>query len=344
MGVTIQTLNAEGETSWDDYVTARPEGTFFHLSGWRRVIESVFGYETFYLMARRDGAVAGVMPLTHVRSLLFGSKLVSNAYAMYGGPVADDSETHRALLDEAVDLRHRLGAPTLEIRSRRPCRPDWPSRSDLYVTFRKPILPDVAANLKAIPPGQSKIIRNRAMRNDLSSEIDSHVDRLHAVYSESVRNLGTPVYSKSYFMALRTAFPDSSDIVTVIHNGTSVASVLNIYFREEVMTLYGGGTAAAPALGANVFMYWEVMRRACERGYRLFDFGRSKVGTGSFSFKKNWGFSPEPLHYQYKLMPGRRIPDHNPLNPKYRALISAWKRLPLPIANLIGPRIVRGIG
>jgi len=120
--------------------------------------------------------------------------------------------------------------------------------------------------------------------------------------------------------------------------------VLSFFFRNEVLPYYGGGTPRARHLGANDFMYWELMTRAADRGARLFDFGRSKIGTGSFAFKKNWGFEPEPLHYQYWLQPGREIPDHNPLNPKYRTMIAAWKRLPLPIANIIGPAIVRGIG
>ena len=110
------------------------------------------------------------------------------------------------------------------------------------------------------------------------------------------------------------------------------------------MTLYVGGTAAARGLGANVFMFWEVMRRACERGYRLFDFGRSKIGTGSYTFKRNWGFEPTPLYYQYKLADGQKIPDQNPLNPKYQLLIATWKRLPLSVANVLGPPIVKGLG
>jgi FemAB-related protein (PEP-CTERM system-associated) len=120
--------------------------------------------------------------------------------------------------------------------------------------------------------------------------------------------------------------------------------VLNFYFRDEVLPYYGGGTIIARARAGNDFMYWEVMRRAADRGFRLFDFGRSKIGTGAYAFKHNWGFAPEKLHYRFKLAEGASIPDHNPLNPKFRLFIAAWKRLPLPVANLIGPSIVRGLG
>jgi FemAB-related protein (PEP-CTERM system-associated) len=344
MTVSIQELDRNNEAAWDDYVRSAPEGTFFHLSGWKRVIEKAFGYRTFYLAARQGGAISGVLPLTHIKSVLFGNRLVANAYAMYGGPVADDEESRNALIETAVGLMQRLQTPILEMRTRRQCCPDWPSRSDLYVTFRKPILADVAANLKAIPPSERQKIRNKAKRNGLISIIDTDVERFYALYSESVRNLGTPVYSKYYFNILKSTFEDSCEIVTVMHDRQAVASAFCVYFRDEVMTFYVGGTVAARALAANVFVYWEVMRRACERGCRLFDFGRSKVGTGAFAFKKNWGFTPEPLHYQYKLASRYSIPDHNPLNPKYRLLIAAWKKLPLPVANLLGPPIVRSIG
>jgi FemAB-related protein (PEP-CTERM system-associated) len=184
----------------------------------------------------------------------------------------------------------------------------------------------------------------KGIQNGLSSRSNRDMGLLHRVYAESVRNLGTPVYARRYFTILGEAFADSCDVVTIMDAEQVVASVLNFYFRDEVLPYYGGGTALARQRAGNDFMYWEVMRRAAARGCRLFDFGRSKLGTGSFAFKHNWGFEPEPLHYRYHLAPGATIPDVNPLNPKYRLFIAAWKRLPLPVANLLGPPIVRGLG
>src|SRR5947208_14088591 len=184
----------------------------------------------------------------------------------------------------------------------------------------------------------------KGMRHGLRSEIDDGIDRLYRIYAESVRNLGTPVFAKSYFRILREEFSTTSDVVTVLSGGKVVAAVLNFYFRDEVLPFYGGGIAAARQLAANDFMYWEVMRMACERGYRVFDFGRSKIGTGSFAFKRNWGFQPTPLVYQYRLAAGHKLPDLSPLNPKFGALIALWKRLPLAVATRLGPLIVRGIG
>jgi FemAB-related protein (PEP-CTERM system-associated) len=343
VAVSVRPFRADDAGRWDDFVRACAGGTFFHLSPWRRVIERAFGHPTHYLLAERAGVVTGVLPLTHVKSALFGSSLISNAFGVYGGPIAADDESLRALESEATQLMDSIGAPVLEMRSFSESRADWPQKSGLYATFRKPLDPAIEANLKAVPRKQRAMIR-KGIDNRLRSEIDGEVDRLHRIYAESVHKLGTPVFAKSYFRILIEEFTSCSDIVTITSESKAVASVLNFYFRDEVLPFYGGGVGAARGLAANDFMYWEVMRRACERGCRVFDFGRSKVGTGAHAFKRNWGFEPTPLVYQFRLAAGRHMPDLNPLNPKLRLLVSAWKRLPLPLATWLGPSIVKGIG
>ena len=341
--ITIRGLERNDEARWDAFVDAAPDGTFFHLSGWRRVIETAFRHRTYYLMAERAQTVTGVLPLTLVKTRLFGASLISNAFCVEGGPIAAESESLRALENAAVRLMRELRVPVLEFRSSADSRSDWLSRADLYASFRKPIDPSVDQNLKAIPRKQRAMVR-KGIQNGLRSRADDDVETLHRVYGESVHNLGTPVFSKKYFELLRNTFPEQSDIVTICcGNGKPVASVLNFYFKDQVLPYYGGGTTEARRLAANDFMYWEVMRRACERGFRLFDFGRSKRGTGAYDFKCYWGFEPRPLVYQFRLADGHKIPDLNPLNPKFRIFVELWKRLPLAVATRLGPPIVRGL-
>jgi FemAB-related protein (PEP-CTERM system-associated) len=213
----------------------------------------------------------------------------------------------------------------------------------LYATFSGPLSADDKENLLAIPRKQRAVVR-KTLESNLVSEVPDGVDDVFRVYGESVRNLGTPVFAKRYFAALRKAFGTDCDVVVVKDDGVPVSAVLNFYHKDTVLPYYGGGTANARRNGANDFLYWEVMRRAAIRGYRRFDFGRSKAGTGAFSFKKNWGFSPEWLEYEFHFLPGETMPDKNPLNPKYSLFIETWKKLPLPVANLIGPWIIRGLG
>ena len=343
MPLKLRPLDAASEPAWDAFVDAMPSGTFFHRAAWRQLIAEEFGHLTFYTYAERDGAIVGVLPLVQMKTLLFDNTLTSVPFCVYGGPLAADAETTAALSDYAAGLLPETGASAVEFRHRDAVVSDWTERPDLYVTFRKPIVADNNANMKAIPRKQRAMVR-KGIQNGLSSVVEHDATRLHRIYAESVRNLGTPVFSRRWFMSLMHRFHDCADIVTILDGDVPVASVMNFYFRDEVLPYYGGGTSAARHVAGNDFMYWETMRRAADRGCRLFDFGRSKLGTGACSFKHNWGFEPARLPYRYKLAPGSEIPDHNPLNPKYALFIAAWKRLPLPLANAIGPHLVRGLG
>lgn len=327
---------------WDEFVSDCSEATFFHRAGWKTVIERAFGHRTCFLFAEAGGRIEGVLPLAEVKSLLFGHTLVSLPFCVYGGIAAQTERARRALDEAALSLAEKLRVDHLEQRCLTSRHPDW-LRKDLYVTFRKQLDSDVERNLLAIPRKQRAMVR-KGIKAGLQSTVDEGVERFFFAYSASVHRLGTPVFSKHYFQILKQVFGADCEVLTVMHDGQLVASVLSFYFRDEVLPYYGGGTALARELAGNDFMYWEVMRRACERGLRVFDFGRSKRGTGSFDFKKNWGFEPQPLHYEYRLVRGKFVPDHNPLNPKYRLFIKLWQRLPLPLANLLGPHIVKSLG
>ena len=341
--IRCRPYEARDAALWDDFVRADPAGTFFHLSAWRCVIERAFGHRPHYLLAERDGEIAGVLPLVEVRTRLFGHTLISNPFCVYGGPLARDGETAAALAAEAASLRAKTGARAVEFRYRDEPGTDWTAGPDLYVTFRKEIAATDEANLAAIPRKQRAMVR-KAIANGLQSRITRDANALHRIYAESVRNLGTPVFARRYFRLLLEAFGEDCDILVVEDGGQDIAAVMNFYFRDEVLPYYGGGTSAARGRAGNDFLYWEVIRHASVRGLRRFDFGRSKRGTGAFAFKKNWGFAPTPLHYRFSLAPGAAIPEINPHNPKYRLFIAGWKRLPLPLANLLGPMIVRGVG
>lgn len=345
LSTTIKTLDAADAARWDAFVLQCPEATFFHLSAWKGVIEDVFRHRTWFLYAERAGQIVGVLPLAEVKSVLFGHALTSLPFCVYGGvAVSEGSGEAAALLEaEAEALALRLGVQHLEYRNLTARHEDWP-RQTLYVTFRKPILPGVEDNMLAIPRKQRAMVR-KGIKNGLRADIDSTVDRFFALYADNVLRHGTPALPRRFFAALKERFGDACEVLTVSSpEGKPLSSVLSFYFRDEVLPYYAGDDLAARDLAANDFKYWELMRRACERGCRLFDYGRSKVGTGPYSFKKNWGFEPQPLSYEYRLYKRADIPQNNPMNPKYRAFIALWKRLPPGVANALGPHIVRNLG
>lgn len=328
---------------WDDFVLSCPEATFFHRAGWKRILEHALGHRGYFIYVEDDqGAIMGVLPLGHVKTRLFGNTLMSLPFCVYGGVAATCVDARSALEQRALELGRELGVDCIEFRYRQPCHPEWPTKS-LYVTFRKTLDPDPEKNLAVIPRKQRAMVR-KGQQAGLLSEMDEGVDRFYEAYAASVHHLGTPVLAKRYYAMVREVFGSDCDVLTITKDNRLIASVMNFYFRDEVLPYYGGGTQEARAFHANDFMYWELMRRSCARGIRVFDYGRSKQGTGSYSFKKNWGFEPAPLYYEYALLRCQEMPEINPLNPKYRLFIKAWQAMPLSMTKLIGPWVARGLG
>lgn len=320
-------------------------GSPFHLLAWSEAVAAGCGQRDRTLIAQTaGGAVAGVLPLTLVSSPLFGRALVSAGFGVDGGILARDPATRLALANEAWAFARSERATSLELRGGQSPGAEFHSDETTYLSFARPLAPDDDAELLAIPRKQRAELR-KALANALTVEIGrAPRDRAahYVVYSESVRNLGTPVFPPALFGEVLDRM--DADILTVRYNDRPVASVLNLYWQGTVYPYWGGGTDAARALRANDAMYFALMRHARERGCTRFDFGRSKAGTGAAAFKKNWGFDGQPLTYHVRTADGAAPRAVNPLDPKYARKIALWKRLPLPVANLIGPHIARGLG
>jgi len=331
----------------DGFVREHRDASPFHLTGWSIGVARGCRQRAHVLVAEdAGGALAGVLPLTEVRSRLFGAALVSAGFAVDGGVLAHDEPTTRALIDAAWALARQRGCPVLELRGGPAPGVGWRLDEETYVGFARPLAADDEAELKAIPRKQRAEVR-RSLGNDLTVETGSAArDRAahYAVYAQSVRNLGTPVFPRGLFAAVLDELGEAADVLTVRHKGDPVASVLSLYFNDTVYPYWGGGTFAARGLRANDLMYFALMRHARERGCTRFDFGRSKAGTGAAAFKKNWGFDPHPLAYAVRTAAGAAPRAINPLNPRYRLQVAAWRKLPLWVANRLGPPIARGLG
>lgn len=344
--VTIRAVDladADERSRVDLFVERQSSSTPFHTSAWNTAIERGCGAKAHYLVAEQEGAVVAALPLHDVRSPLFGNALSSAGFAVGGGILGDCP----ALADEAIALAGRLGCTTVELRGGALPAADWKIDTETYLGFVSPLEGDDEAQLLAIPRKQRAEVR-RSLGFDLTIEVgrdEASVEAHYRVYSESVRNLGTPVFPRALFREILAAFGEDADILTVRHQGRALASVLSLYHKGMVMPYWGGGVADARNWRANEMMYYALMLHAREKkGCHSFDFGRSKAGTGPASFKKNFGFTPTPLAYAKRALDGRELRDINPLSPKYRAQIAVWQKLPLPIANLLGPWISRGLG
>ncbi|MDP5277963.1 FemAB family PEP-CTERM system-associated protein [Sphingomonas sp. DG1-23] len=327
------------------WVQEHPEGSPFHLPAWSVAVARGCGQKSHYLLAEHgNGDLAGLLPLTEMHSPLFGRALVSSGFGVGGGILADNDAVVAELAEAAWALAGRLSCPTVELRGGAHPGNAWYADEDTYLGFTRDLAADDEAELLAIPRKQRAEVR-RSMGNDLEIHAGSADATAHyAIYAESVRNLGTPVFPRALFAEVLREFGEAADLLTVRHRDEAVASVLSLYWKGTVYPYWGGGTDAARGLRANDAMYFALMRHARERGCTRFDFGRSKAGTGAAAFKKNWGFEPRPLRYFTRAPDGVAARKINPLDPRFSLQVRAWKRMPLWAANRLGPWIAQGLG
>ena len=326
--------------AWDAYVRRHKDGTFFHLSAWGEIAEAAYGFEPIYLTVERNNRLAGILPLVDVKSPFFGRSLVSTAFSVGGGPLADDQAALETLLDEARKIGEQRDVKFIECRSDFDASGSWIKKSDLYTNFQLPLFSDEDAQLKAVPRKRRadvrKAIREEADGN-LSIRFDGSIEEFYALYALSLQRHGTPIFPKRFLYGLLSAFQKETEIAIVESKGAPVAALLTFYYGEWAMPYYVGATEGARRLHAFDYLYWSTMRRAAKRGCGVYDFGRSKIDTGPFSYKRNWGASPRPLTYNTLLINATEPPSRNPSDPKYRTFVKLWPYLPLPATKALGP-------
>ncbi|MEK7729503.1 MAG: FemAB family XrtA/PEP-CTERM system-associated protein [candidate division KSB1 bacterium] len=329
--------------AWDEYVLRHPDGRGPHLSGWKSVIEKTFGHKCYYLAAREGNTVQGVLPLTHMRSRIFGAFLVSVPYLNYGGILADNEAARDALFEAARDLGKKLHVQHLELRHLSPQMPDLPTKQH-KVAMVLELQPDTEALFNSFKAKLRSQIR-KPQKEGLSTRVgqQEELENFYNVFAENMRDLGTPVYSKNFFARILAAFPQQAHLCTVYREQEALASGLVFGFRDTLEIPWASALRKHNALAPNMLLYWSVLEFAVQQGYRRFDFGRCSPNEGTYKFKEQWGAQPAALYWQYWLPPGRALPDISPHNPKYQRAIELWQKMPLGLTRLLGPPIVKNI-
>jgi|SRR5579883_843815 FemAB-related protein (PEP-CTERM system-associated) len=338
---TVVLATTDGQaTRWEEFVRAHPECTSYHQWNWKGVIEKSFGWSTFYLMAEDRAQVRGILPLVWQKSRIFGSFVTSMPFLNAGGIVAEDEFSRRALLDEAIRIASKCKAQYVELRHRQNLGLDLPQKTSKVTV----VLPLRAEDQmwKAL---DTKI--RTKVRKSLSFELKAEfggkdfLDDFYTIFAENMRDLGTPVYAKNFFFNILEAFPRDVHICVVRKGDSPVAASFLIGHRDRIEAVWSSSIRKYLPLKPNMFLYWNLFCFAAGQGYKLFDFGRSTVGSGTHDFKLQWGAQTVPLYWDYWLPEGDSLPGLNTENPKYKWAIRAWQKLPVQLTRLLGPHIVR---
>ncbi|MDV7102896.1 FemAB family PEP-CTERM system-associated protein [Vibrio sp. TH_r3] len=341
----IRKITDQDFANWDKYVDSHVQGSFFHLTGWIEIARSVFGHKHHYLVAESNHGIVGVLPLIEQKSLIFGHALVSTPFCVYGGVVADNDEIRIALEQQAYQLGCSLKVDYVELRDKQEYSIEGPWLSHCHhSTFSCEIEETPEQILTSVKRKQRAVIRH-SLKNDLTWSNSDDPKLCYDIYAESVRNLGTPVFSQKLFTTLKSVFSDRCETLIIRDDvGQAVSSVLSFYYKDTVLPYYGGGNRQARDLKSNDYMYYQLMCIAREKGFTSFDFGRSKNDSGSYKYKKHWGMQEDKLHYRIALVQSKERPNLSPNNPKYKLFINLWQKMPLQLSRIVGPMLSKYLG
>lgn len=340
----IEFLDDRNRKAWDDFVGQAKDASIYHLSSWSSLIRKQFGHHSFHMLHRNaSGDVDGVLPLIRLRSRLFGDFIVSMPYFNYGGLLAENNEARDALYVAATSIAQQHGVSHVELRQTEEYGTTSQCRTDKVVMLLD--LPDESDELWSAIGSKRRSQIKRPLREGVEVVHGKHelLDEFYAVFSRNMRDLGTPVYPRSFFHAILETFSETSYITIVKHNNKPVAAAFLLGWKTGIEIPWASSLREANPLGVNMLLYWEVLKRSIEMGYKIFDFGRSTMNAGTYRFKKQWGSQPKQLYWYYWLKDGGAMPELTPSSPKYKLAISMWQRLPVPIANFIGPHLVKNL-
>ena len=340
----IKLYQDEDEPSWNGYVNESSSSECYHQVGWKDVIERSFGHKTFYLMAEsREGKVNGLLPLVHIKSVLFGNYMASMPYFNYGGVCADDEETRNQLLGEAVRIASKEGAEHLELRHTVNLEGELQVKTSKVSMHLS--LPSTSEELWKSLSSKLRSQVKRPEKEKMYVQIgrEDELGSFYNVFCQNMRDLGTPVYPVRFFRNILDRFPQSTWIASVYKDSKPVASGFLVGFKNRMEIPWASALREFNRISVNMLLYWEVLKYSIEQGYEQFDFGRSTPGEGTYRFKKQWGAKPHQLYWNYWLKNGGPLPEGNPHNPKNKLAITLWRKLPLSVTKMIGPLIAKNL-
>ncbi|MDH5230212.1 MAG: FemAB family PEP-CTERM system-associated protein [Gammaproteobacteria bacterium] len=329
--------------SWNTYVENNPSCSIYHRSEWRDIIKSSFGHESFYFYASdTHDKIRGVLPVTRLKSKLFGDFMVSIPYFNYGGAIADSAAIEQKLIQTVNDFAADMGVSHVEYR-------------DDTQRIGMPVRDEKVCMLLALPSDKQTLWESftpklraqikRPQRENVTTTVGDIelLDDYYNVFSRNMRDLGTPVYSKTFFENILNNKADACKIIIVRLNDKPVAAAFLIGHKNTLEIPWASTLKETNHLSINMLLYWEVLGYAIDKHYHYFDFGRSSKDAGTYRFKKQWGSIEKPLYWHYWLKDNNDLPELNPNNPKYKLMIALWKKLPLIITKLIGPAVVKNL-
>lgn len=356
MNMIIRHAENKDQVAWDSYTLNHPDATPYHLWPWRSAVMSAYRHQGYYLLAKEKGAVCGVLPLIHLKRPLLHDQLVSLPFCDLAGPLADDQDVAGQLLHGAAQLARNLNVKSFEIRTRSAAitGADTGSAPQPCKTGKVSMLLDLPANAGELWDGFKSKLRSQVRKAEKNGLVfrfgrdEQDINPFYEVFSRNMQELGSPVHSKEFMTAIFACYGDHCRMGLVFFEERPVGCGLILRCGKTVAIPWASTLREYNRLSPNMLLYWNFLEYAADTGATLFDFGRSTPNEGTYRFKAQWGARPFALHWESRALDGTRQLSLSPSTESRSGngrqfAVELWKKLPLPIANLLGPTLRRYI-
>lgn len=340
MALQVRLIQPQESARWDAFVAAHPQGTSFHLTAWRDTIESTFPYQPRYVAAMDGDDWHGVLPLFLIQNRVMGRVLMSVPFGVYGGVLADSAEAQAAIREHLVEMARKLEVQYVDLRNAYPEQCVGFERISRYVTFSQPTQIGDSEQLLAALPKKTRNMVRKSLKFAYSTRTAGDLTAFYELLADTYRRHGTPVFPRKFFAAMLRNFGRHADLREVLLENRVVAVSLNFLFHGEMHTFYAASDQSLLQAAPNNYMYFDHLLWCARNGYARFDFGRSKLDTGTFEFKRHWLTEMRELPYEILLVKRKDLPNFTPKNPKFELALKVWRKLPLGVTKLVGPRVV----
>ncbi len=343
---SIRIANNSDGPGWDDFVSSHPFSSPYHLFAWKKAVEEAYGHKGYYLLAEENHKIKGILPLIHFHFPLLLNEFNALPFCDIGNVLCENEEISRLLFNECLVLGNKKNIKKMSLRgdlSFPPAHSDAFSAEphDKVRMFLE--LPDSSEALMSSFKSKLRSQIRKAEKNGLifSWGTEADLDSYYSVFSENMRDLGSPVHSKRWFQSILKHYAEHARMGIVRYQEETVGGCILLSAGDKIAIPWASTLRQYNKLAPNMLLYWNVLKYSADAGFSIFDFGRSSEGEGTYKFKKQWGAVPTPLNW-YSYLPSPRQSKESLSRSGGAAkkkIANIWNKMPTPLANFFGPII-----
>jgi FemAB-related protein (PEP-CTERM system-associated) len=348
MNIIIEELNSINLSA-----DLKNQAFLYHTNLWQQFISKSFSFnqkQQCFIIAKdqETNEIKTILPITKIKSKIFGNRILSTGFQEYGGVIGDQSYFPKML--KFLKNKYQKNFQFLEIKGSIN-QNNTPSEKILIkkVNYQRFILQlkDEKTVWDNIQKSKRKAIKKSKKECTCRELTINDLNQFYNLYLQNMRSFGTPPYNKQYFYNFFKMIQSQGHgkIYGSFKDNKLISALLGFNYNNTVHITTAISNPKYKAFRPSDLMHWYFINWSIKNNYTSFDFGRVRTDSGQFEYKRKWGAQLSELPSFYFLLKDEQIPKLlDPSNKKYQLIIKIWQHLPLNVTKLVGMRLRKELG